>query len=137
MGQSGKKQTIIHRTHLFGGVKTAQEIHAQHGFRERCLKCKGPPSVQIRMFMEHDEFVQRAPEMAAAIAMSNPDGNTIPCVPMTFGPMVKYATVTACRAHQKELELMAAKAPSFVLVEIDYGPGATKPVIQVPKAAMQ
>ncbi len=135
MGQS-KKQKIIRRTQLFGGVKTAQEIHAEHGFRERCLKCKGPPSIQIRMFMLVDDFVKRAPEMAAAIAASNPDGNSIPCVPMTFGNMVKYATVTACRHHQKELEVLAAKAPSYVLVELDYGPGAPKPVIQVPKAAM-
>lgn len=130
-----KKQKIIHRTKLFGGVKTAEEIHAQHGFRDRCLKCQGPPVVQVRMFMEHDEFVKRSPDMAAAIAASNPDGPYIPTVPMTFGPMVKYATITACRHHQKELEQTAAKAPSYVLVELDYGPGCDKPVIQVPKAA--
>jgi hypothetical protein len=130
-----KKKEIIHRTRLFGGVKTAEEIHREYGFRSRCLKCQGPPTVQIRMFMEHDEFVQRCPEMAVAIAASNPTGNHIPCVPMTFGKMVKYATVTACRHHQKELELEAAKAPSFVLVEVDYGPGADRPVIQVPEAA--
>ncbi len=132
-----KKKEIVHRTKLFGGVKTAEEVHAEHGFKDRCLKCKGPPAIQIRMFMEHDEFVSRSPQLAAAIAASNPDGDHIPCVPMTFGPMVKYSTVTACKLHQKELELMAARAPSFVLVEIDYGPGADKPVIQVPKAAMQ
>lgn len=130
-----KKPKIIRRTRLFGGVKTAQEVHAEHGFRQRCLKCQGPPTVQVRMFMEHDEFVKRCPEMAVAIATSNPTGNGIPCVPMTFGPMVRYATITACRHHQKELELEAAKAPSFVLVEVDYGPGADKPVIQVPAAA--
>lgn len=130
------KKDIIHRTRLFGGVKTAQEIHAEYGWRQRCEKCGAPPAVQVRMFMEHDEFVQRSPEMAAAIAITNPKGNYIPCVPMTFGNMVRFSTVTACKAHQKELEQMAAKAPSYVLVEVDYGPGADKPFIQVPKAAV-
>lgn len=130
-----KKQEIIHRRKLFGGVKTAEEVHAEHGFRQRCAKCGGPPAIQVRMFMEHDEFVKRSPEMAAAIAMTNPDGPYIPCVPMTFGAMVKYATVTACKLHQKDLELTAAKAPSYILVEIDYGPGADKPNVQVPSAA--
>ncbi len=130
-----KKQQIIHRTKLFGGLKTAEEVHAEFGFRDRCLKCEGPPVLQIRMFMEHDEFLKRSPDMAAAIAMSNPDGMYVPSVPMTFGAMVKYATVTACRLHQKELEQTAAKAPSYILVELDYGPGCEKPFIQVPRAA--
>lgn len=126
-----KSNPVIHRSKLFGGVKTAQEVHAEHGFRERCLKCKGPPVIQIRMFMHHDEFVKRAPVLAMQIAYSNPDGPYIPCTPTTFGPFVKYATVTACRVHQKEAELTAAKAPSYVLVEIDRGPGAERPVVQV------
>lgn len=130
-----KSNPIIHRQKLFGGVKTAQEIHAEHGFRERCLKCGGPPVIQVRMFMHHDEFVQRSPQLAATIAMTNPNGQYIPCVPTTFGPFVRFSTVTACKAHQKELELTAAKAPSYVLVEIDRGPGADNPIVQVAKDA--
>jgi len=126
-----KTDPVIHRSKLFGGVTTAQEVHARLGFRARCTKCKGPPVIQVKMFMLHDEFVKRAPDMAVAIAASNEAGPYIPTTKTTFGPMVRYATVTACKAHQKELELTAAKAPSYVLVEIDRGPGADKPIVGV------
>lgn len=126
-----KKRQIIHRTKLFKGAKTAQEVHAQFGFRTRCLRCNGTPVVRVKMFMHHDDFVKKAPEWASAIALTNPKGQYVPTVPMTYGPMVKYADVTACMHHQKELELEAAKAPSWVLVEIDRGPGSHKPFVQV------
>jgi hypothetical protein len=126
-----RRGEVIHRTKLFGGVKTAHEVNAQLGWRQRCAKCQGPPVIKVRMFMLYDEFVKRSPQMAMAIAATNPDGPFIPTMPTTFGPMVKYASVCACSAHQKELEVMAAKAPSYVLVEIDRGPGADKPVVQV------
>jgi hypothetical protein len=129
--QDRKKQEVIHRTKLFGGVKTAAEVNAELGWRQRCAKCSGAPVIKVRMFMLYEEFVKRAPQLAVAIAASNPDGPFIPTVPTTFGPMVKYASVCACRSHQKELELTAAKAPSYILVEIDRGPGADKPVVQV------
>jgi len=123
----------IHREKLFGGVATAQEVHAKHGFRQACTapKCKNIPVIQIKMLMLHDEFVQRQPKLAAMIAMTNEAGPYIPAVPTTFGPMVMFSKVTACRVHQKELEKAAAKAPSYVLVEIDRGPGADKPQVQV------
>lgn len=129
-----KRGEVIHRRKLFGGVATAEEVHARHGIRQPCGApgCRNLPSIQVRMFMLHDEFVARAPDLAAQIAATNPNGPYIPCVPMTFGPMVMYTKVAACRTHQKELELEAAKAPSWVLVEVDYGPGADKPQVQVP-----
>jgi hypothetical protein len=126
-----KSNPVIHRSKLFGGVKTAQEVHAQLGMRTRCLKCGGPPAIKVKMFMLHDEFVKRDPMLAASIAKSNPGGPYIPTTKTTFGPMVLFSTATACRIHQKELELVAAKAPSYVLVEIDRGPGADKPIVQV------
>ena len=122
---------VVHRTKLFGGRRTAAEVHAQHGFRRRCEKCGGPPSIQIKMFMLHDEFVKRAPLLAAEIAASNASGPYVPAVETKFGNMVMYAKVTACRMHAKELEHMAAKAPSYVMVEIDRGPGPENPIVQV------
>ena len=137
MGQQAKmkKREVRHRTKLFGGIKTAQEVHAEFGFRQKCLKCGGPPAIQIRCMMLHDEFVAANPPMAALIAAKN--GGHIPCIPTTYGPMVKFAEITACRLHQKEAEQDAAKGPSNVLVEIDYGAGCDKPFIQVPAKAMQ
>lgn len=126
------KGTIIHRSKLFGGVKTAAEVHSKEAWKKCSIeKCPNLPVVQIRCFMTLDDFANKAPQMAAAIAASNPDGPFVPTVPMTFGPMVKFSSVCACRSHQSEAEKAASKAPSWVLVEIDRGPGADKPVIQV------
>lgn len=123
----------IHRTKLFGGVKTAEEVYAEHGFRQPCTikGCGNRPVIMIRCFMEHTDFVNQAPQMAAAIAATNPDGPFVPTVQMTFGTMVKISTVCACRMHQRDAELAAAKAPSWVFVEIDRGAGADRPVVQV------
>jgi len=128
-----KRSEVIHRSKLFGGVRTAEDVHARHGLRDPCAikGCPNLPVIQIKMFMLHDEFVQRNPRMATMIALSNPNGKYIPCTPTTFGPMVRFSTVNACRTHQRDAERAAAKAPSYVLVEIDRGPGADKPIVQV------
>lgn len=136
MGQRDKlRGATIHRSKLFGGVTTAAEVHARHGIRQPCQadRCKNLPVIQIRMLMAHDEFVKRNPQLATMIAMTNESGPYIPAIPTTFGPMVMFSKVAACRTHQKDLERAAAKAPSYILCEIDRGPGADKPVVQVGK----
>lgn len=137
MGQRDRKPRgeVIHRSKLFGGLTTAEEVHAHHGIRLPCGApgCKNLPVIQIKMMMLMNEFAQRSPQLAAAIAATNPDGPFIPTVPTTFGPMVVFSRVAGCRTHQKDLEKAAAKAPSWVLVEIDRGPGADKPIVQVAK----
>lgn len=132
-----KRGEVVHRSKLFGGVTTAQEVHAREALRGKCTieKCPNLPVIQIKCLMLAADFVKQAPTMAAAIAASNPDGPFVPTIPTTFGPMVKFSTVNACRTHQKEAETAAAKAPSWVLVEIDRGPGADRPIVQVPKQA--
>lgn len=136
--KEGRRSEIIHRRKQFGGIATAEEIHARQGMRQACGAggCKNLVTIQVKMFMAHDEFVQRNPELAAQIAATNPSGPYIPCTPMTFGPMVMFSKVSACRTHQKDLEKAAAKAPSWVLVEIDYGPGADKPLVAVPRGPL-
>lgn len=135
MGKRDRKPRgeVIHRSKLFGGVTTAEEVHAKHGIRQPCTSpgCRNLPVIQIKCFMLHDEFVKQSPQMAMAIAATNPDGPFIPCTPTTFGPMVMFSKVAACRTHQKDAETAAAKAPSWVLVEINRGPGADKPQVQV------
>lgn len=136
MGQRDKKPKgeAIHRSKLFGGVASAQEVHAKFGFRQPCQAsgCRATPVIQVKMFMLHNEFCARNPRLAAMIAMTNEAGRYVPAVPTTFGPMVMFSKVAACRGHQKELEREAAKAPSYVLVEIDRGPGSDKASVQVP-----
>lgn len=125
------KAEVIHRTHLFGGRMSAQEVHARFGVRDRCLKCGALPVIQVRVLMHHNDYVERAPLLAAAIAASNPRGQYVPTIPTTYGPMVMVSKVAACKFHQKELEHDAAKAPDYCLIEIDRGPGADRPVVQV------
>ena len=130
--KAARSNPVIHRSKLFGGVKTAQEIHAKIAWKRCSISgCNHLPVVQIRCLMLLDEFVKQSPQFASALAASNPDGPFIPTIPTTFGPMVKFSTVHACRDHQQDAEKAAAKAPSWVLIEIDRGPGADKPVVQV------
>lgn len=135
MKKQKKRPQVIHRSKLFGGIKTAMEVHAESAWG-RCTiaGCMHLPVIQIKCFMMLKDFTEKAPDLATAIAMSNPDGPFIPTVPMTFGPMVRFSTVNACKAHQADAERAAAKAPSWVLVEIDRGPGADRPIVQVAEA---
>jgi hypothetical protein len=133
MGRRDRLQNnpVIHRTKLFKGIATAEEVHAQHGFRQRCMACGGPPVIQIKTFVQLMELIVKQPRLAAEIARRNPDGPFIPSIPSKLGNLVLVAKVAACKFHQKELEKQAAKAPSYFIVEIDRGPGADKPIVQV------
>lgn len=127
----GTSREVIHRTKLFGGRETAEEVHSRLGMSKPCQICGGRPVIMIKVLMQHDEFVKRSPELAAEIARTNPNGPYIPTFATTYGPMVLVSKVTACRLHQKELEKTAAKAPSYCLIEIDRGPGADKIQVSV------
>lgn len=132
MKQERRRQQVIHRTKLFGGLTTAEELNSREGFGGKCTieGCPNLPVIQIKMFMLRSEFMERAPDLAAAIAATNPDGPYIPATPMTFGDMVMFSKANACKVHQTDAEKTAAKAPSWVLVEINRGPGADKPQVQ-------
>lgn len=110
---------------------SAEEVHARWGMRQGCFGCGKLPVILVRVFMKHDDFVKADPLLAAEIARTNPAGPYIPTFPMTYGPMVCVSKLTACRLHQKDLEKAAARSPSNALVEIDRGPGADRPIVQV------
>lgn len=137
--EANKPKTIIHRSKLFKGLKTAQEVHREFGMRGRCNICDGPPTIMVRMMATIPEIKRQSPEYWAVICASaaqngavDKHGNIrVPYIATTYGKMVRFSQVYACRHHQKELELTAARAPSWVLVEIDRGPGADNPVVQV------
>lgn len=138
-GDANKPKTIIHRSKLFNGQKTAQEVHREYGMRGRCNLCDGPPVILVRMMATIAEIKRQSPEYWAAICASaaqngsmDKHGNIrVPYIATTYGKMVRFSQVYACMHHQKELEVTAARAPSWVLVEIDRGPGADRPLVSV------
>lgn len=117
-----------------------QELHRALGFRKLCEQCGGPPVVRLKAFMPLDEFVRRDPLMAAMIEATSENGR-IPTVMFytnqsktSMAPFVKYADICACEGHRKEAEQLAARLPSFCVVEIDRGPDPTQRVVtQVPR----
>ena len=123
------KSKVIHRSKLFQGRRSAEEIHAKFGFGKGCLLCGQPGVIRIRVLIQHDELVRRAPDIAAAIAASNPDGPFIPTFATSYGPMVRVSETIVCRFHRREVELAAAKGPSWAFIEIDRGPGSDRPQV--------
>ncbi len=138
-GDENKPKTIIHRSKLFKGKKTAQEIHREYGMRGRCDICDGPPVIMVRMMATINEIKRQSPEYWATICASAAQNGAVdsygnirvPYIATTYGKMVRFSQVYACMHHQKELEITAAKAPSWVLVEIDRGPQGGGPLVQV------
>lgn len=137
-----KKAPKIHRTRLFKGRKTAKEVHAQFGMRRRCEMCGGPPVILIRTLATVADLKKRSPQYWAAICADaakhrgvDEAGNIkVPTIPTTYGPMVRISSTAACSHHRKDLEVAAARGPDWILVEIDRGPGADNPIIQVVKS---
>lgn len=124
-----------HRRRLFGGVRTADEVHRELGLRGRCHVCGGPPAIRIRVFAPLDELVRRQPEFVAVVAANNPDApGVVPTVPMgrEGAPFVKLSDLCACDLCRADAERAAARGPSWCVVEIDRGPGADRPLVQVP-----
>lgn len=127
-----KKKENIHRKKLLNGMMTAEELHRALAIRQRCLKCKGPAAIKIRVWVEVGDLEQKQPWVAAAIKNANPEGPYIPTTAMTYGQMVLVSEVGACDLCKTEAEKEAAKAPDWAFVEIDRGPGRDKTVVSVP-----
>lgn len=87
----------------------------------------------VRTFVRHDDFVKHFPALAATIVATNPAGPFVPTTgkAIKYGPMVRLGQQVACRFHRSEMVSATARLPSWVLVEIDEGPGADRPTIQV------
>jgi hypothetical protein len=134
-----KSNPKIHRTQLFGGKRTAHEVHAEFGWGIRCEKCGGPPVIMIKSLARIKDLEKEAPEYLAAIEMAaiedghgNPDGSVnLPHIPTKYGPMVTISRVASCLIHRKDAEVAAARGPSWIMIEIDRGPGADNPIVQV------
>ena len=134
---SKRRGKVVHLKKFAGGRETPQEMHRRLGIRKNCVMCKGVPAViRIKVFAPLAELVKRAPEYVAGIIASNPDGPYVPSIDTTYGKMVKVSDIGACDLCKTQAEKEAAKGPSWVLVEIDRGPGTTLSV-QVPSGAAE
>lgn len=124
----------IHRKKLFDGMVTADELYRAIAIRQKCLRCKGPAAIKIRVWVEVNDLEQKQPWVAAAIKNANPSGRYIPTTAMTYGQMVLVSEVAACDGCKAEAEKQAAKAPDWAFVEIDRGPGKDNAVVSVPSS---
>lgn len=128
MTTDGKPNPIIHRRKLFGGVETAQEVHARVAWGgAKCDGCKGPPSIRIQIFVAlNDMSLDTRVALEAEIAAGR-----IRTVPLTNGPGVCVSRAFACAICQPAAERAAARGPSYAVVDIERGPGADIPVVGV------
>lgn len=125
---------VIHRDKLFGGRETAQEVHQRTALAGRVCICGAPASMRALSFAPVADALNYAPEYMMALARAN--NGQIPMLKFRRGrtddsatEFVKIGEVCACSRCKSQLERQMAKAPSWVLVDFDYGPGEDKPQV--------
>jgi hypothetical protein len=128
------KKEAPHRKPLFGGKYTAEEVHSHYAFApgERCVICKGPPLVRIRVYADPQEMLLREPEAVFALAAQHQ--GKLPAVKLKLNgserEMVVWSASAFCKRCTPEAERRVAReAPSWCHVEIDRGPGPEKRVV--------
>lgn len=121
----------IHRKKLFGGRRTAEEVHQQYAFPigAKCAGCGRRPLVRAIVMMEMAEAMKNpqlallsalAPEdfMKSVVQIKDSDGKPT--------PYYRVSVVYSCKSCSREMEKQLAKAPSHCIVEINRGPGTDK-----------
>ena len=96
------------------------------GVAMRCSGCGAPATMKITMFAEPKDALQRFPELCAVV-MARHEGS-MPTMSTSKGQLFPFNCVGACDLCRQTLEQEAAKAPSWVHVEI-YAP--KEPTVQV------
>jgi hypothetical protein len=123
---------VRHRTKLFRGQRTAEEVHQHLAFPvgARCAACPNRPLVRAIVMMELKEamknpavakVLEAAPEeiFKHIVQIKGADGkSTI--------PYFRCSIVYACKHCTPALEKQLAKAPSHCIVEFNRGPGTDK-----------
>lgn len=88
---------VLHVKKFDGGQRTPAEYHREYALgNKQCEFCGLPAAIRIKVFADPKEFMQRKPELAAAIVASNPRGGFIPAVETVWGPMVNVEDICAC-----------------------------------------
>lgn len=130
MGRRDRLQNpIIHREKLFGGTRTAMELHRELAWNN--AKCDGCGSAETTL------------RVSVYVALSDMSANTrmrieyeiamgrIKEVPLDTGPGILMSRQVACKSCQANLERAAAKGPSYAVVDLDFGPGEDRPIVGV------
>lgn len=118
----------IHRTKLFGGELTAAEVHSKHSFPPgaRCTGCNTHKLMtRIIVLCPLDELKKRDPLMGD-LMMVDPEKFNALLVPTIHGPHIRLSTVYACEQCTPAAEKVAAKAPSWMIIDIHRGPKADR-----------
>jgi hypothetical protein len=122
------KPKTIHRRQLFDGRETAEQVHWGAFPGAKCA-CGLPPAIRCVTFAPIGDLLEQDPLRAQAMAQAN--GGQLPMVRFTYGVFVKIGEMFACSLCKATLEKVAARLPSWVLVEWDRGPGPDSPIVQV------
>lgn len=119
----------IHRTKLFGGQQV-EEVFFDSMFKgARCLQCGSPkPCLRIQTFIAIADIVDTRVRDEIRRQVSK---GKIKTTPLTHGPGIKSGEAFACKSCRKELEVAAAKGPSYIVVVFDRLPEADKPLVAV------
>lgn len=121
----------IHTKKLFDGRQTAEEVHRSLAFPAdaRCACGSKKVAIRVRVFWPADDLVREKPEFAMQMAARH--GGRLPVVEFKHGKHVRVGDAFACDLCKSVLEKEAAKAPSWVVVEVDRGPGPDNAQVQV------
>lgn len=129
MAPDEKKPAVLHRSKLFNG-QSAEDVHRSHFPGNARCKCGSRQVVvQARSFIPVADLIRDNPQLAMQLAAQNM--GQLPVVDFRHGKHVRIGSVFACRDCKTDLERALARAPSYVVVEIDRGPGPDAPVVQV------
>lgn len=120
---------VVHRKKLFGGRQTAQEVHAAHAFPHdaRCAGCGRAGGLQTRaiVFAPLDKMNALDPDFETIMCVDPMRFQSV-LLPTKYGLMVKISTAYACPPCTPALGKSLAKLPDYLLVDLNYGPGADK-----------
>lgn len=116
--------------------RTPSEVHWQ-ALGRRCghTGCGDVPAVEVVIYAPAKELLAADPQLVMRLAAAN-EGR-IPLIDLV-GPggeprqFIRHSHKFACRHHRKELEQLAAKAPSSFYVDVRRGPREVAPVVSVP-----
>lgn len=131
---AAKKPQVLHSKKLFGGHKTALQIHAELAWGNRpCFGCKGPPAARLKTLVTVKDLERYNPRLLIMLTMRG--GGKLETIPTKHGHALMISDITACRNCLATAERAAAKGPSWVQTEVDRGPGDDQILVQVPGAA--
>lgn len=136
--KAAARRERVHRTQLFGGRSTAEEVHAKMAFpaHAKCV-CGRRPEVRAITLAPLDEARRHFPDVDR-LAEYAPQELLMRTVAIRESPMVKagkpyvrLGVAYACKSCAPTMERALAKLPSWVIVEINRGPGPERPVVGV------